>query len=75
MMRVAVGNRLYKMSNTEYKGLLKVAAEQVPMGIYAIEKADYAELRCDRCKSMTELKKISREFKSKGYRVHANRGK
>lgn len=74
-MRVAVGNRLYKMNRTEYEGLLKVAAEQVPMGIYAVEKADYAELRCDRCKSISELKIISRGFKSKGYKVYANRGK
>lgn len=42
------------------------------MGIYAIEKKDYAELRCDRCESITQLKKLTREYKSQGYKVYAN---
>lgn len=41
------------MNQTEYQGLLKIASEQVPFGIYAVEKSDYAELRCDHCKSIT----------------------
>ena len=46
-MKVKVMNRLYQMSQKEYQGLLQVAKEQVPLGIYAIEKQGYAELRCD----------------------------
>lgn len=65
-------NRLHKMSQAEYQGLLKVASEQVPFGIYAIEKKDYAELRCDKCKSITRLKKLTRQFKAQGYKVLAN---
>ncbi len=38
------------MSRSEYQGLLQIAKEQVPIGIYALEKADYAELRNDHCK-------------------------
>lgn len=60
------------MSQLEYQGLLKVASEQVPFGIYAIEKKDYAELRCDKCKSITQLKELTRQFKSRGYKVLAN---
>ena len=30
-------NRLYQMNQKEYQGLLQVASEQVPFGIYAIE--------------------------------------
>ena len=52
-MRVKVANKLYKMNSDEYKGLLAIASEQVPFGIYAIEKKDYAELRADHCKSIT----------------------
>ena len=37
-MKVKVMNRLYQMSQKEYQGLLQVAKEQVPLGIYAIEK-------------------------------------
>lgn len=65
-------NRPYKMSQAEYQGLLKVASEQVPFGIYAVEKKDYAELRCDKCKSITHLKELTRQFKAQGYKVLAN---
>lgn len=49
-----------------------MAKEQVPMGIYAVEKNDYAELRCDHCKSITQLKALIRQFKAAGYKVYAN---
>ena len=65
-------NRLYKMSQPEYQGLLKVASEQVPLSIYAVEKKEYAELRCDKCKSITQLKELTRQFKVQGYKVLAN---
>lgn len=60
------------MRKKQYKGLLKVASEQVPLGIYAIEKADYAELRCDRCSSITQLKELTRQFKKQGFKVYSN---
>lgn len=44
------------------------------LGIYALEKSDYAELRRDKCESITQLKTMTREFKSQGFKVHANRG-
>ena len=72
-MQVKVMNRVYRMSRKEYQGLLKVASEQVPFGIYALEKEGYAELRHDRCESITQLKSLSREFKSRGFRVFSNR--
>ena len=64
--------RLYQMGQKEYQGLLRTASEQVPFGIYAIEKQDYAELRCDRCTSMTQLKNLTRQFKAQGFKVYAN---
>ena len=60
------------MSQLEYQGLLKVVSEQVPFGIYAVEKKDYAELRCDKCKSITQLKNLTRQFKAQGFKVLAN---
>lgn len=60
------------MSQSEYQGLLKVASEQVPFGVYAVEKKDYAELRNDKCESVTQLKKLIRAFRQEGYKVHAN---
>lgn len=60
------------MSREEYQGLLQVASEQVPFGIYAVEKKGYAELRCDRCSSMAQLKTLTRKFKAQGFKVLAN---
>lgn len=67
-------NRVYRMSREEYQGLLKVASEQIPFGIYALEKEGYAELRHDRCESITQLKGLTRQFGAQGFRVLSNRG-
>ena len=71
-MKVKVGKKLYRMNRKEYQGLLEVAKEQVSRGIYAVEKGDYAELRCDKCTSTTQLKAMVRAFKAQGFRVYAN---
>ena len=73
-MKVQVGPRTYQMSDEKYRGLLKIASEQVPFGIYAVEKKGYAELRADHCKSITHLKSLKRQFKAQGYKVYANGG-
>lgn len=65
-------NRLYRMSQKECWGLLRLASEQVPFGIYAVEKQGYAELRCDKCQSVTQLKELTRQFKAQGFKVHSN---
>lgn len=71
-MKVKVGKNLYRMSRTEYQGLLEIAKEQVSRGVYALEKNDYAELRNDACTSKTKLKDMIRIFKSQGFKVYAN---
>ena len=63
---------MYQMNRKEYKGLLKVAKEQVLFGIYALEKADYAELRCDKCDNITQLKELTRQFRKQGFKVYSN---
>lgn len=64
------------MGYQEYQGLLQLASEQVPFGIYSVEneKRGYAELRRDHCKSVTQLKDLTRKFKAQGLKVYANRG-
>ena len=52
--------------------MLQIAKEQVPMGIYAVEKADYAEFRREKCESITKLKELTRQFKSQGFKVWSN---
>ncbi len=65
-------NKMYQMGTKEYQGLLQMASDQVPFGIYAIEKQDYAELRADKCSSITQLKNLVRQFKAQGFKVHSN---
>lgn len=65
-------NRTYQMGQKEYQGLLQVASEQVPMGVYALEKDDYAELRCDKCTSVTQLKELIRQSRAGGFKVYSN---
>lgn len=60
------------MSPEEYQGLLKIASDQVPFGVYAIERQGYAELRNDHCKSVTQLKTLKRQFRGQGFRVMEN---
>lgn len=60
------------MSKGEYKNLLIVAKEQVSIGIYAVEKDNYAELRKDIFNSKKKLKNAVREFKQQGYKVYYN---
>lgn len=62
------------MSRKEYQGLLKVASDEIPFGIYAIEKGNYAELRRDKCNSMGKLKELARSFKANGFKVYMNKG-
>ena len=71
-MQVKVANRMYQMSQQEYKRLLQVASEQVPFGIYAVEKGNYAELCNIKCSSITKLKDATRQYKSQGFKVHSN---
>lgn len=65
-------NRVYQMNQKEFRGLLKVASDQVPFGVYAIEKNGYAELRKDKCSSITQLKSLTRQFRAQGYKVYSN---
>lgn len=71
-MEVKVAKKTYRMSHKEYQGLLEIASEQVPKGIYALEKGNYAELRADHCTSTTQIKNLTRQFKSQGFKVYAN---
>ena len=71
-MRVKVAKRMYQMEKKEFRELLKIASDQVPFGIYAVEKNGYAELLNLKCQSITKLKQHIREFKSAGWKVYQN---
>lgn len=65
--RVKVGNRIWAMSRKRFQGLLQLASEQMPMGIYAVEKRGYAELMNQKCASKSQLKRAKRGWKAQGY--------
>lgn len=71
-MKVKVGQRVYLMPKKKFKGLLEIASEQIPFGIYAVSKNDYAEMLRMKARSITELKKNVRELKKQGYKVYCN---
>jgi hypothetical protein len=61
------------MSDVELKAILELAKEQVPFGIYAVRKADYVELLNEKHKTITQLKKSIRAYKSHGFKVYFNK--
>lgn len=71
-MKVLVNNSLYEMGRKEYRGVLKVASQQIPCGIYAVEKDGICELRKDTFDSKEELKKAVADYAAKGFKVHYN---
>lgn len=69
---VTILNRAYQMSRKQAKGLLDIASEQVPFGIYAVEKGGKISMEHMRCSSITQLKSKVREFRSAGFKVYYN---
>lgn len=63
---------MYRMTRKEFLGLLEVARENVPFGIYAIEKKGYAELMNIHTLSMSKLKEYSRTYRQQGFKVYTN---
>lgn len=43
-MLVSIGKKTWEMSRKEYEKLLEVAREQVPFGIYAVEKGKHESI-------------------------------
>lgn len=71
-MKVIVNESVYEMGRKEYRGVLKVASEQIPCGIYAVEKDGICELRKDTFDGKEKLKKAVAEYVTKGFKVYYN---
>lgn len=65
-------NRVWQMDQKQFRELLKLAGEQVPFGLYAVEKGGYAELLNLKCTSKRQLKQTKREWNAQGFRVYVN---
>lgn len=72
-MKVLIDKKIYQMGTNEYRRLLDIAKEQMPKGIYAIEKKGYAELKNKPARSTTELMWDVKSYKLLGFKVHYNR--
>nr|WP_301905973.1 hypothetical protein [uncultured Anaerostipes sp.] len=73
-MIVTIMGKAYRMSRKESKKFLDQMKNNVPFGIYAVEKDGIIEMRNDQCKSRTKLKELKRTFKQQGYKVYSNTG-
>ena len=73
MVTVQIYKRTYQVGQAELQGLLELAKEQVPQGIYAVEVKgkNYFELRRDLL-SKTQIKRITKEYRKRGMKVYAN---
>lgn len=71
-MKIIINDSLYEMGTKEYRGVLKVASQQIPCGIYAVEKGGICELRKDTFASKEALKKAVAEYAEEGFKVHYN---
>lgn len=59
------------MTKKEAMRLVKIASEYVPMGIYAIQKNGYIELRNDPM-DKDEIRKARKEYGKMGMKVYFN---
>ena len=72
-MVVKIGEKSYKVSKKAAKKLLEQMSEYVPFGIYAVEKENQIDFRNDKCKSITQLKELTRMYRKQGFKVYANK--
>ncbi len=72
MVTVKVAKRLYQMTEDRSNKLLKVAADLVPFGVYAVRKGNYIELHNQKFESRSALKRARRGLKEQGFQVYCN---
>lgn len=73
-MKVIVNDSVYEMGKKQAEGILEFASEQIPFGIYAVEKDGIIELKKEKCRTKAKLETLIRMFESKGFLVHYNGG-
>lgn len=73
-MKVIVNNTIYEIPSQQAHALADSAKKYVPIGIYAVEKDGILELKKESAQSKTQLKRMVREYKEKGFKVWWNDG-
>ena len=65
-------NKNYQMGQNQAKAMLNMSKEYCPFGIYAVEKDNQIEMMNLKATSITQLKKMVRQYRTKGFKVHCN---
>ena len=71
-IKVHILKKVYEMPEKEAGGLIAIAKEQVPFGVYAVKKGVHLFLLNMKAKSRTQLKQMIRDFKNQGFLVLSN---
>jgi hypothetical protein len=71
-MIVHIVNRVFEMNKEQADEILNIGKEQVPLGVYAVERDNVLVMCNDKANSKTQLKKMIREYKAKGFKVYSN---
>ena len=71
-MKAIVNNHVYGMMRKQLNSVLKIASDQIPFGIYALEKDGICELRKDTFDSVGELERAVSEYELNGFKVLHN---
>ena len=71
-MKVLLNNSVYEMNRKQFRGVLSVAKKSVKHGIYAVEKGGTAEMKKETYSNKSELEKVVKEYKEKGFKVYYN---
>ena len=74
IVKVIIKNKVYEMTKEQAKGTLNVAKNLVPCGIYAVQKGDTIELKCQPYVYKQNLKKAVAEYVKRGFKVYYNGG-
>ena len=72
-MIAVVGGRAWEMTRGQWEGLLQVASEAVPRGVYAVERGGMGELVRQEAASAGEVDALVAGWERDGYCAHANR--
>lgn len=71
-MKVLINGHAYEMGRKAFRGVLDIAKNSVPFGIYAVRKGDFCEMRKDTFKSLEEMNKQIAEYQKQGFQVYFN---
>lgn len=73
LVRVKMGEKVWDMSRKYFDdALVPIAKENVPFGVYAVEKNGNIDMVLGNCQSITQLKNLIRQYKSRGFKVMVN---